>query len=162
MSSRYVSLNADEWSLCVQVANSRQVSSIKKGGRDNLYKKKGWLEEFDIHIAGCVGELAVAKVIGVTWTGSVDTFKAPDLGGDIQVRHRTNPLWDLIVRSVDKDQERFVLSRGMPPGLIEVAGWIRGIDAKREEFLKDWGNYGKPSYFVPAYKLNDMETINEA
>lgn len=160
--SSYISISPDEWSLCVQVANSRQVSSIKRGSSDALYKKSGWLEEFNIHIAGCVGELAVAKVLGVTWSGSVDTFKLPDLEGGVQVRHRTNPLWDLIVRHGDSDSEKFVLSRGMPPGLIEVAGWIVGSDAKKEEYLKDWGNYSKPSYFVPAYKLNKMETINEA
>lgn len=155
--SKYVTISPDEWSLCVQVANARQVSSIKKGGRDTVSKKDGWLEEFTPHIIGCVGELAVAKALGVSWTGSVDTFRSvPDLEGGVQVRHRKNPTWDLIVRSNDKDHETFILSRGMPPGAIEVVGWIKGSDAKREEWLKDVGNYGKPSYFVKAEYLNPI------
>lgn len=159
MVTTYVSITPEDWSLCIQVANARQVSSIKKKGRDNLYKKNGWLEEHSVHVVGCVGELAVAKAIGVTWSGDVDTFKLPDLPGNIQVRHRSNPNWDLIVRQDAKDDEVYVLSRGMPPGIIEVAGWIKAGDAKQEQWLKDWGNYGKPSYFVPSDALNRMEDL---
>jgi len=156
--SRYITIDPDEWSLCVQVANARQVSSIKKGGRDTLSKKDGWLEEFTPHIIGCVGELAVAKALGVSWTGSVDTFRSvPDLEGGVQVRHRKNPTWDLIVRSNDKDHETFILSRGMPPGAIEVVGWISGKEAKNPEWLKDYGNFNKPAYFVPTWALKEIK-----
>jgi hypothetical protein len=155
--SRYVTISADEWSLCVQVANARQVSSIKKKGKDTVNKKQGWLEEFTPHIIGCVGEMAVAKALGVTWTGSVDTFKTvSDLSGNIQVRHRSDPRWDLIVRKNDSDSDVFILSRGMPPGAIEVVGKIRGGDAKREEWLQDKGGYGRPAYFVPSHALEDL------
>lgn len=158
--SKYVTISPDEWSLCVQVANARQVSSIKKKGRDSVNKKDGWLEEFNKHIIGCVGELAVAKVIGVSWTGSVDTFKTEsDLSGNIQVRHRSNPVWDLIVRTNDSDDDIFVLSRGMPPGAVEVAGWITGEAAKRTEWLRDYGGYGRPSYFVDCAHLKPMEEL---
>lgn len=156
--SRYITIDPDEWSLCVQVANARQVSSTKKKGRDSVNKKGGWLEEFTPHIIGCVGELAVAKAIGVSWTGSVDTFKTvPDLEGGVQVRHRSNPTWDLIVRKNDSDTDIFILSRGMPPGAIEVVGWIKGSDAKNEEWLKDYGNFGKPAYFVPTWALKEIK-----
>lgn len=156
--SRFISISPDEWSLCVQVANARQVSSLKSKGKDSVFNKGGWLEEFSPHIVGCVGEMAVAKALGATWTGSVDTFKTvADLGHNIQVRHRTNPSWDLIVRSNDKNDDAFVLSRGMPPGAIEVVGWIRGVEAKKEEWLKDYGGYGKPSYFVPSSELKEIK-----
>lgn len=158
--SRYITIDPDEWSLCVQVANARQVSSIKKGGRDTLSKKDGWLEEFTPHIIGCVGELAVAKALGVSWTGSVDTFRSvADLGKNIQVRHRKNPDFDLIVRGNDKDNDVFILSRGLPPGAIEVVGWILGRDAKREEWIKDYGNYNRKAHFIPSNELHSIESL---
>lgn len=158
--SKYTTISPDEFSLCVQVANARQVSSLKKKGRDSVNRKSNWVEELDRHIIGCIGELAVAKVIGVTWTGSVDTFKTEsDLSGNIQVRHRSNPVWSLIVRTNDSDDDIFVLSRGMPPGAIEVAGWMKGKDAKRDEWLSDPGGYGRPSYFVDSAHLQPMEEL---
>lgn len=158
--SKYTTISPDEFSLCVQVANARQVSSLKKKGRDSVNRKNNWVEELDKHIIGCIGELAVAKVIGVTWTGSVDTFKTEsDLSGNIQVRHRSNPVWSLIVRTNDSDDDIFVLSRGMPPGAIEVAGWMKGKDAKRDEWLSDPGGYGRPSYFVDSAHLQPMEEL---
>ena len=158
--SKYTTISPDEFFLCVQVANARQVSSIKKKGKDSVNRKNNWVEELDKHIIGCIGELAVAKVIGVTWTGSVDTFKTEsDLSGNIQVRHRSNPVWDLIVRTNDSDDDIFVLSRGMPPGAIEVAGWMKGKDAKRDEWLSDPGGYGRPSYFVDSAHLQPMEEL---
>ena len=158
--SKYTTISPDEFSLCVQVANARQVSSIKKKGRDSVNRKSGWLEELDKHIMGCIGELAVAKVIGVSWTGSVDTFKnESDLLGGIQVRHRSNPVFDLIVRENDNDDDVFILSRGLPPGAIEIAGWMKGRDAKRKEWLRDPGGYGRPSYFVDCAHLQPMEDL---
>lgn len=158
--SKYTTISPNEWSLCVQVANARQVSAIKSKRKDSVNPKKGWLEEFNKHIIGCVGELAVAKVIGVSWTGSVDTFKTEaDLGSNIQVRHRSNPAYDLIVRENDNDDDIFILSRGMPPGAIEISGWIRGRDAKKKEWIRDFGNFGKPSYFVDCAHLQPMEDL---
>ena len=159
--SLYTSISPDEWSLCVQVGHAREMDSIKRKGKDNLNKKDNWLDELNPHIVGCVGELAVAKVIGVSWTGDVGTFASKsDLSGNVQVRHRTNPTWQLIVRDKDKDDDLFILSRGMPPSLVEVVGWIQGRDAKNAEWLKDYGNYGKPSFFVPDNQLKSMEEWN--
>ena len=155
--SKYISISPDEFSLCVQVANARQTSSLKSKGRDSVFKKNGWLEELTPHIIGCVGEMAVAKALGISWTGSVDTFNTvADLGKNLQVRHRSNPNWDLIVRTNDKSDDIFVLSRGMPPGAVEVVGWIRGSEAKDDKWLKDVGGYGRPSYFIPAHALKEI------
>ena len=158
--SKYTTISPDEFSLCVQVANARQVSSIKKKGKDSVNRKNNWVEELDKHIIGCIGELAVAKVLGVTWTGSVDTFKTEsDLSGNIQVRHRSNPNFDLIVRDNDKDDDAFVLSRGLPPGAIEIVGWIFGKDAKKEKWLKDYGNYNRKAHFIPSEELHTIESL---
>ena len=100
----------------------------------------------------------MAKALGVSWTGSVDTFRSvPDLEGGVQVRHRSNPSWDLIVRHNDKDSDTFILSRGLPPGAIEVVGWITGKEAKNEEWLKDYGNFNKPAFFVPTWALKEIK-----
>lgn len=158
--SKYTIISPDEFSLCVQVANARQVSSLKKKGKDSVNRKSNWVEELDKHIIGCIGELAVAKVVGVTWSGSVDTFKTEsDLGDNLQARHRSNPNFSLIVRDNDKDNDVFILSRGLPPGAVEIVGWIRGEDAKKPEYIKDYGSYGRPAYFVPDNKLMSIDLL---
>lgn len=147
-----VELSPDEFAMCVYVANDRQRGAAKAGKR-NAVKRRDWVESVTTHIHGCVGELAAAKVLGIQWTGSVDTFKEfGDLRGNIEVRHRTNKQWDLIVRSSDPNDRLYVLTRGTPPDLVEVVGYIQGHLAKQEKWKKNYGNKGD-AYFVPASEL---------
>lgn len=151
----YTTITPDEWKLACQVGLDRAVSAIKRKLKDSVNKKKNWLDDLDQHVKGAVGELAASKVLGVQWTGSVDTFKsASDLDGNIEIRFRSNPEWDLIVRE-DRDDAKLVLVRGMPPGAIEVAGWIMGKDAKQDRWKARHGGL-REAYFVPAGELRDV------
>lgn len=155
----FTSISPDEWKLCCQVGLDRSVSAIKGKLKDNVSKKKDWLHELDIHIKGALGELAASKVLGVQWTGSVDTFKeGGDLANGLEIRFRSNSEWDLILRDNDPSDRKYVLVRGMPPGAIEVAGWILGEDAKQQRWWKNHGNL-RPAYFVPASELRGLEEL---
>lgn len=154
----FTTISPDEWKLCCQVGIDRAVSAIKKNLKDSVNRKKTWLDDLSYHIMGTVGELAASKVIGVQWTGSVDTFKSEsDFPGGVEIRFRSNPEHDLIVRE-DRDDSRMVLVRGLPPGVVEVAGWILARDAKQEKWKQTYGNL-RPAFFVPASELNPMETL---
>ena len=90
----------------------RQVSAIK---RKSVSKING--REWQAHIEGACGELAVAKVMGRYWGGSINTFKT---GGDIdstgwEVRTRSSHDYDLIVRDDDDDERVFILVTGSAP-----------------------------------------------
>lgn len=155
----FIPISADEFSLCIHVATQRLISAIKSGRQDRMKRIRTWDDSLSAHLSGCVGELAAAKALNIQWSGSVDTFKAvSDLRGEIEVRHRTNPEWDLILRDDDRSDRVYVLTRGMPPNGVEVAGYIQGHAGKKDEYKKDWGKWGE-AYFVPASALHPIEGL---
>jgi hypothetical protein len=104
------------------------------------------------HIEGACGEMAYAKFRGIYWNGSVNTFRAPDVGSRIQIRTRSRHDYELFVRPTrDKDDDIFVLVTGKAP-IFWVRGFMRGIDAKKPEWLKDHGGR-PPAHFIPNEAL---------
>ena len=103
----------------------------------------GWSE----HIEGAAGEMAFAKFSGKYWSCSVNAFKAGDVG-EVQVRTRSKDHYDLIVRSDDKDDDVFVLVLGRVPR-FRVVGWIWGREAKRGEFLREYGDRPAAYFCAP-------------
>ena len=150
---RSVTLEWYEYAMASDVGRMRSLASIRQGLKHKYgMVTAGWTEG----IEGACGELAVAKVLGIYWDGSVNTFKSPDVG-DLQVRTRSKDHYDLIVRPEDSSSEIFVLVTGTCPSYA-VHGWIRGADAKQREFLKDYGNR-PPAYFVPKNRLRPIEEL---
>ena len=100
----------------------------------------------------------MSKALGIYWTGSVNQFQA---GFDVltyEVRTRTKPEYELPVRPIDDFAKTFVLVRRLGPAVYDVVGWIKGHDAKRNEWLHDYG--GRPAaWFVPDQFLLDPELL---
>lgn len=114
------------------IANRRQAeaTAARRRDRHGAEAEDGGL----IHLLGACGEYATACVLGVLWSGSVNTFKAPDILDFIQVRTRSEPWHDLIVRDGDNSRETFVLvtlDLTATPPLLTVQGAIEGVDAKQ-------------------------------
>ncbi len=148
-----VTLSWHEAAMGNCIGSLRQLSAVKAGKHDcHGYDGEGWSE----HIEGACGEIAVAKLLGIFWDGSVNAWKASDLPG-LQVRTRSRHDYDLIVRPSDDDHASWVLVTGRCPH-YRVHGWITGAAAKRPEFLKNYG--GRPAaYFVPASELRRMDEM---
>lgn len=146
-----VLLTWHEAAMASEIGRLRHLVSVKRGLIDKHgFDGDGWSE----HIEGACGELAVAKLLGVFWDGSVNTFELPDLPG-LQVRTRSQPYYDLLVRPGDTG--RFVLVTGKCPRYT-VRGWIDAEDAKRDEWKKTYG--GRPgAYFVPQSELKQMADL---
>jgi hypothetical protein len=134
----------------------RQLEAIKAGKQDRHgYEGEGWSE----HIEGACGELAVAKLLGVFWDGSVNTWKSCDLPG-LQIRTRSRPDYDLIVRPSDDSDSPWVLVTGKCPKYA-VRGWILGRDAKKQGWLRTYA--GRPAaYFVPSNALRPLNELKIA
>ena len=155
---RLIEITLKDYEL-VQAATTgglRNIGAIKRGYESNIAGK-----EWQAHIEGACGELAVAKAMGRYWGGSINTFKH---GGDIdstgwEVRTRSDHNHDLIVRDTDPDGRVFILVTGRSP-TFRVHGWIESGDAKREEWLQDHGGHG-PAYFVPKEHLLKLGDLNE-
>lgn len=139
--------------MASEIGRLRHLVSVKRGLLDQHgFTGDGWAE----HIEGACGELAVAKALGRYWDGSVNTFEQPDLPG-LQVRTRSQTYYDLIVRPADSDDDLFVLVTGRCPRYV-VRGWIKGADAKQEQWLQTHGN--RPgAYFVPQSALHEMSKL---
>ena len=150
-----VLLSSYELITAAGVGIRRQVAAMARGLPDRHgYDGDGWAE----HIEGACGEMAVAKLLGVYWPGSVNTFKA---GGDVallQVRTRSRHDYDLLVRPADKDLEAiYVHVTGRAPE-FRVWGWMRCGDCRRDAWWRTHGD--RPgAWFVPAAALQDIAFI---
>jgi len=149
-----VRLTPYEVSFAAQVGLRRQLDKL---GEPDAHGFEG--DPWGVHIEGACGEMAVAKAMNVYWSGSFGTFKK---GGDVarlEVRRRSKPEYELIVRTNDRNQDLFVLVFGKAPEFL-IRGWMRGADAKRSNWLKAHG--GRPSaYFVPHDKLKPADQLEK-
>lgn len=146
-----ITLNSYELMQGATAGILRNVASIKE-----QYNRAFTGREWQVHIEGACGEVAVAKAMGRYWGGSVNTFKAQ---GDLdsvgwEIRTRAEHSYDLIIRDDDQDDRVFVLVTGKAPNYV-VRGWIKAGDAKREEWRKNYGGH-QPAYFVPQSELREM------
>jgi hypothetical protein len=149
-----VTLTPEEMYMAHTAAGLRHIESILSA-RPDRHGAANSEDRLGIHFEGACGELAFAKARDLYWGGTVNAFKGPDLGRNIQVRTRSNHDWDLIVRSDDSDLDWFVLVTGRAPR-FRIHGCIRGHDAKRPEWVKDHGGHGE-AYFVPQPALRLFE-----
>jgi hypothetical protein len=111
---------------------------------------------WQIDIEGAMAEMAYAKAMGMFWSGSVGTFKAPDVG-DVQIRSTPRASNSLIIRANDKDDDIFVLVVGSAPEYT-IAGYIRGEDGKKQEWVRS-PNGGSAAYFVPQAALRPINEL---
>jgi len=151
-----VSLTDYELAMAANAACLRNIAAVKRG-----YKSKIEDQQWQSHIEGACGEVAVAKAMGKYWGGSVNSFKS---SGDIdstgwEVRTRSSHNFDLIVRKDDPDDRVFILVTGRSPNYC-VWGWIKSEDAKQQKWIKDYGGHGE-AYFVPHSALRPMGELHE-
>ena len=143
-----VTLSFHEVYMAATIGVARMLASMKRGETNKVQNKDfGWHTD----IESACAELAVAKHLGVFWDGSINTFKAPDIGRNIQVRHTQHKNGCLILRGADSPSEVYILVTGYHPK-YEIRGYIKGEDGMRPEFLRD-PNGKFPAWFVPQYNL---------
>lgn len=147
-----VKLTPEEFSLAVHVANARFLEANLRGYKDKLFDKS-YYDGFAIHLWGCIGELAVSKWMNIPWKASINKFKdAPDVGEDIEVRHRLNAKHDLIIRNGDDPDRYYFLTTGDAPN-VNIVGYIQGKEGMKDQYKAAHGGY-KIAYFVPQAILH--------
>lgn len=130
----------------------RITESMRQGLRD----RGGFTgDTWEINIMGSVAEAAAALALGQEFHAGVNTFEAPDIGGDVQVRWTKYSNGHLKVKQDDADKERFVLVTGSNPHELSVVGWIWGHEAKQQPWFHDMGKSGRElCYWVPQSALH--------
>ena len=140
----------------------RIVMSLNKGASDSLDadQRQGLVRQYN-NFAGALGELAVAKHLGLFWSGGLATYKAPDVGG-FQVRTNHQPWGDLIVRAHDPQNAAYILVTCdvMDARRYVLRGWLWGAEAQRPEYWRLGEKTMPPAYFVPQAVLRSMSELH--
>lgn len=141
-----VTLDTEEAILAAFAGARRELKAIIKGHKDAyVWKRDGWRQ----HIEGAAAECAVAKALGLFWSGlPLNAFHdIADVSPDVEVRLRPNPDQpDLSIDEGDPDDRRYVLVHGSLP-TFTLVGWCWGRDHPRDRLI-----------FVPPSELRDMDT----
>lgn len=158
----FVSLTDAEYAEAV--THGRQIYALSQG--------RGWTDHHNftrngvdgerIQILGSIAERAVSKACGIEWTRWVNTFKAPDLHFNIEVRLIGRENYGLRVYPRDDDSRRVVgvvIERGMERKPYRIPGWINALHGKRPEWLIDPLNQGHPVYAVPQSRLHSLDVL---
>lgn len=148
----------------VELTQDEMLAAAIHGVQRNLYNLArgaqprygaGTSKDWQLSIDGSLGEMAVAKWLGVFWHGSLGNYDAKDVGG-YQVR--TSGLDVLSVRTGDKDEDVFICVHGVN-GRYVLRGWIYGREGKLPRYYGDRFNNGRPNYWIPFSDLHPMETL---
>lgn len=153
-----IELSLTEWHHAVQTAVLRMMVSSASRLRHASTYERNWAQRLDEEVTGSVGEIAVAKSIGQFHIGSVNTFhRVPDCFGNAEVRATRRENGCLIVRDNDADDRLFVLVVGDPP-VVRIVGFLRGADAKRDEWLRNPHGH-RAAWFVPQAALHPINEL---
>lgn len=157
-----VTLNQKEFAYAESVGKTRQEEAVKSGRHDaHGYSGDG----FNIHVQGACGELALAQALGWHWSAPVNTYKSGGDVGILQVRTavrflRSGKDTSLIIRPDDNDDDIFVLVWMIDKHNYEIAGYIKGVDAKQRKWWRPNPSNGRPPlYLIDRAGLKDVEDL---
>lgn len=145
-----VTLTNPELVVAATTGGMRHIAALRDGRKLAHGLEEG--HEWQFHIEGVCGEIAVGKLTGLYWSPTVNTFKTGgDIVNDVQVRTRSQHHYDLIIRDDDQDEHLFFLVTGLAPHYT-VRGWIYGNAGKQPEWYKTFNKRPK-AFFVPQANL---------
>lgn len=133
----------------------RMYESHNHGGRHKHGFYNSNLDPLCINVQGAIGEIVVAKARNLYFMPTVNTFKAADIGNNVQVRLRTKHEWQMIVRDDDDPDHIFVHVTGSGP-MYCIRGWAYGKDVMKPEYRQNHGNRIE-SWFVPEEALKPFQ-----
>lgn len=131
--------------------------SMDRNGRPRGVRRRG-ADMSVMHLNGALGEVAVARGLGLPLPCTVATFHSdvPDLPPNIEVRWTSHDDGDLVVRPDDMRgaARRWVLVTGRTPHYV-LRGWrlITSADDMDPRWWRDVGGYKEPAWWIPQAEL---------
>ena len=110
-------------------------------------------DDYEAHIIGAMGELAVAKALKIEWDGNFGDLGAADVGS-YQVRSTKHAGGGLIVHPGEKGV--FILVTGKD-GVYDIRGWAMAGDVQNPLYWK--GGWSRPAFLMPQIALNPMHSL---
>lgn len=153
-----VTLTWPDFSMATYAGTLRQNLAVKNGTRD----ARGYVGDgYDIHVRGCLSELAVARFLFLPWSMVKPRPGGPDVGRTIQVRSASadTPDYRLIINEDDPDGAPFVFAVGKARKW-QLYGWLYGRE-KLPNWLKSYDNGRPPAYYVPNESLRAIAELVE-
>ena len=148
-----VELTYSEIILGAMAGVHRRVQYLKSG-LPNRYQPS--IEQlWGAQIEGALAEQALAKGLNKYFAGKGE-FGQSDLEENIECRATAWPDGRLIIYDSDKAESRYYLLVGKI-GCYDIIGSIYGWEGKKEEYLDDPTQTGKPAYYVPQSELEPYE-----
>jgi len=126
----------------------RHIESVVNNRRPRFPEKYIGELLLNHQLAACA-ELAFCKMSGIYFAHTKNTFHIADVLDNIEVRYSNLP--EVKVRRDDNNM--IVVSMSGNLDCFTCNGWIKSEDAKRQEYEKDYGNRGRPAYFVPLTNI---------
>lgn len=151
-----VSLTYSELLEAGTVGLMRNVESSKLGRQPahGLPPDQAW----QAHIDGAIAEKALAKALGVYWSGK-GFFRGADVA-DMDVRSTPRHAGCLILHPNDPDDRIFWLITGQMREFV-VRGWMLASDGKQSRYWRE-KKVRTPAYFVPQGQLHSPESFRAA
>ena len=150
-----VELSWEEVLVGVVAGGYRRIKRLA-GGRKDGYGHSG-SDPWTMDIEGALAEIAVAKHLGLYWSGQGGRNAQDVLGYEVrQTRHTAG---HLTVHEHDDDDARYVLVTGQT-GKYDIRGWMLGKEAKDPKWEKEL-QPGRPCFAVPQDQLHKMEGSDE-
>ena len=120
----------------------------------------------DLHIQGACAEMAVSVALKRPWDGAFQKLAewrvwrkiGHDVGG-LQVRCTSYTTGGLCVHKMDPDTHPFVLVLDRDAPEYVLAGWIMGMDAKKDMYWDETLMSKRPCYLVPQIDLRSCAEL---
>lgn len=157
-----IALGIDQYNRAVSEATRRQLSNEHKVRNGNHKGPTVGAKAQEAHRVGCLGEMAVAVMLGLEDHVFTETDPVPnscDLPGNIDVKTRTAKWHDLIVPLIDNPDKIYVLVI-LHHKEIDVCGWIHRKDAAKNHWKENIPGRGI-KYVIPKEGLEAMSTLKE-
>src|SRR5215470_12976003 len=132
----------------------RQLHALRDGLSDShgCDHEDSWTK----HIEGASAELAVAKYYDRYWEPRINTFKTKaDVSQRYEVRWRSKPDYELIIRQNDPDDHIAILVFGKSPHFIIQGFYPIGEAKNHQEWFKSPNNR-PPAWFIPNSSLREL------
>lgn len=150
-------LTQEEVRRAALVGVQRHVENLYAGRADtHALRSDGWGE----HITGAIGELAVARALGIEWTRQTFRTRHDGDAGGHEVRATIYDAGALILHPDDPDHRYFYLVTGRPP-IVDVRGWILGSNGKQRQWW-DTKRTRAGAYMVPQEALIKLKAEQPA
>lgn len=135
----------------------RHICVIEREGR---LKQNTALQGWQNHIDGALGEMVLAKWLGVFYEGSINTFTTmPDVE-DYEVKTTAWADGKLIIPPYEKDKERkYVLVVTAAAPEFKLAGWVTAARGMNEKWLYPLRKEREPTFNVPQGELFAMSDL---